>query len=396
MFIALCCAALATVAAWAATAFASAVSGRLSWALDAPLVGVGSGVAVLAVGAVKLFWRRRGRRLLALLVAAATAAASVAGVGVRDVSTMAAGARSGCAAGLGRCEATGRPKMPLLLHIGPVQARPVIRVMIWGVSGPERAVVERTARSAARLGQPLLRDYYGVAPAVYGGSWTVPGSPHRWLRRRHQKSLTPPDLADLVRRARAAEHWPDTADTQYWLATDLTAEQIGIGPAGCADHLRPPGVAGSMVRLPFASCSLPATRPHRVAAGCRPLAVVAPALVAPPTIQAGIETFIVHEFAETATDPAGGWTVLVAARCHGDPLLEIADVCEPDGSFISAPAWDTAAGWQPSLLQPPSTGHPARCVNPARPDPPAAGPGRIPVSAATGRGSTGPGTGRSP
>ena len=373
--VALCSAALVGLLVWGGTAAAAAIAGRLSWAADAPLVGAGAAAASLAVAAVRIFWHRRFKRTAALLLASAAAAASVLGIGIRNLTAMAAGVQTGCAAGMGRCEATGRANMPLLLHIGAVQAHPVVRVIMWGVTPAERDVVAHTERVSSMLGQPLLEDYYGVHPALNGGSWSAPGNPRQWLRRHHQSALTPGDLAAVIRRARAAMHWPDTADTQYWLATDLSAVQVGIGAGACADHVQVPGVRGTLVRLPFGSCTLPASRsdPAVARASCRPLAVVAPDMRTPATIQAGIETFIVHEFAEAATDPVNGWTLLVASRCHGDPLLEIADVCEPDGSFISAPAWYTAAGWQPSLLEPPTGGQPARCVNPARPQPPPQG-----------------------
>lgn len=371
---ALCSAALVGLLFWGGEAAAAAAADRLSWAADAPLTGAGAGAAALAVATIRIFWHRRFERTVAVLLASAAAAASVMGIGARNLTAMAAGVQTGCSAGMGRCEATGRANMPLLLHIGAVQSHPVIRVIMWGVSAAERDVVDHTERAAPLLGQPLLKDYYGVHQATVGGSWTAPGSPQRWLRRHHQAALTPRDLALLVGRAREAMHWPDTADTQYWLATDLNAVQVGIGAGACADHIQVPGLRGSVVRLPFGSCTLPASRSDQAVAraSCRPLAVVQPDVRIPATIQAGIETFIVHEFAEAATDPSDGWTLLVASRCHGDPLLEIADVCEPDGSFISAPAWYTAAGWQPSLLEPPTRGRPARCVNPARPDPPPA------------------------
>jgi hypothetical protein len=32
--------------------------------------------------------------------------------------------------------------------------------------------------------------------------------------------------------------------------------------------------------------------------------------------------------------------------------LEVADVGQATGSFIAAPAYDTPAGWQPSILEP--------------------------------------------
>ncbi|HET9077178.1 MAG TPA: hypothetical protein VFN68_09610, partial [Acidimicrobiales bacterium] len=342
---------------------------RLTWAADAGIIGAGVGAAVAVGVGIHLTWRHlRFRWVVALLAAAAAASSAVSAIGTRDVNAMAAGVRAGCAMGLGQCEVTGKGRMPLLLDVGPVQRHPVIRVIDWGATPAERRVVDNTERQAPSLAQPLLQEYYGVQPATDGGEWVAPGDPRAWLREHHQPALTPGDLAALIRRARAAEKWPDNADTQYWLATDLTAEQIGIGPGACADHVHVPGVAGGVVRLPFGSCTLPAGRPAMSAhTGCRPLAVVQPHMNAPATIQAGIEIFAVHEFSEAATDPSNGWTILASARCHGDPLLEIADVCEPDGSLISAPAWNTPAGWQPSLLEPPRHGHPARCVDPARP-----------------------------
>ncbi len=349
-------------------AAAGAMAGRLPWATNSVLIGAGLGAAVFAAAVVAMVWKRRFRRLVALVAAAAAAAAAVAGIGARDVTAMAAGVQVSCAAGLGRCVPTGRSTMPLLLNDGPVQTHPVIRVITWGITDRERAIVLKTERAAPALGQPLLRSAYGVQPATDGGFWTAPGDPQQWLRSRHQAALSPLDLSRLIQQAGKAEHWPDTPDTQYWLATGLTAAQMGLGPNACADHVHVPGVRGSVNRLPFGSCTLPAGRPDPPQqVSCRPVAVVRPAMHAPSTIEAGIETFIGHEFAEAATDPSKGWALLVASRCHGDALLEIADVCEPDGSFISAPAWDTPAGWQPSLLEPARDGRPARCVDPARP-----------------------------
>lgn len=370
-FIAALAAALSAVTCGVLVAVAAAVFGRLEWAAEAGLIAAGVGAAVLAAALVQLFWWRRFSRIASVVAASAAAASVIGAMGFRDVTAMAAGVEVSCAAGLGSCQATGQAKMPLLLDAGPVQAHPVIRLIVWGATGAERAVVNDEEKVAPSLGQPLLEDYYGVHPATDGGSWAAPGDPRTWLRRHHQAALFPSDLKNLIDQARAAEHWPDTADTQYWLATDLTAAQIGIGPGACADHVQLGALKGAVVRLPFGSCTLPASRDDITpGASCRPLAVVGPGVNTPKTIEAGIDIFMDHEYAEAATDPQRGWTLLVDSRCHGDPLLEIADVCEPDGSFISAPAWRTAAGWQPSLFEPAGPGHPARCVNPARPDPP--------------------------
>ncbi len=349
-------------------AVAAGIAGRLPWAANAVRVGAALGAAVCSGVAISMLWKRRLRRPLSIIAAAAAAAATVVGIGSRDVTAMAAGVEAGCAAGLGRCVPTGRPTMPILLRDGSVQSHPVVRVITWGVTAQEEAIVERTERAAPRLDQPLLRSFYGVQPAVDGGAWNAPGDPAQWLAGHHRTSLDPADLTRLIDRARAIEHWPDTPDTQYWVATDLTSARMGLGAGACADHVHVPGLRGSVNRLPFGSCTLPAGRPPEPQQmSCRPVAVVRPAMHAPSTIEAGIETFIGHEFAEAATDPSKGWAILVASRCHGDAVLEIADVCEPDGSFISAPAWDTPAGWQPSLLEPANNGRPARCVDPARP-----------------------------
>lgn len=88
--------------------------------------------------------------LLAWAGSAVAAAASVSAIGFRDVTTMAVGMQSGCAAGLGRYETTGRARMPLLLQGGAVHTHPVIRVITWGVSEAERAAVEHALVERAR------------------------------------------------------------------------------------------------------------------------------------------------------------------------------------------------------------------------------------------------------
>jgi hypothetical protein len=220
------------------------------------------------------------------------------------------------------------------------------------------------------LGQPLLRSGYGVRPASNGGAWTIPGDPREWLHSHHRRALSPDDEARIINEARIARHWDDTPDTRWWLATNLTAEQIGIDTPACGDHVHAPGIRGAVIRLPFGSCSLPAGRSiPKASTACGPLSVVGASSMTPKTVEAGIDLIIDHEFTEAATDPTNGWRILVAARCHGASLMEIADVCEPNGHFISAPAYYTlAAGWQPSLLEFSRNGLAARCVNPAQPD----------------------------
>jgi hypothetical protein len=269
---------------------------------------------------------------------------------------------------LGRCIPTHDGNMPVLLNVGPVQARPVIRLLLWGTSPQEQSLVLQEERRAPQLGQPLLEASYGVRAAIDGGSWTAPGSPQAWLRQTHRPDLSAADVRDLIQRARQSQHWPDTPDTQWWLATDLSATQLGLSPSACADHLQVPGVQGAVVRLPFGSCTLPGRRPGpSKIVSCTPLSVIGPANTVPNTMVASIDVIVDHEFAEAATDPSKGWRVLVASRCHGEILLEIADVCEFDGYYISAPVYYTRAGWQPSLLEPGPDGQAARCVNPAEP-----------------------------
>jgi hypothetical protein len=296
---------------------------------------------------------------------------AVFGIGVQNLAAMTIGVEAGCALGLGRCLPTQDPHMPVLLRVEGVQAHPIVRVVLWGVSPREDSETLAEENRAPSLGQPLLRSYYGVQPGAGGGASTVPGDPREWLRSHHQLVLSPADIGELIQAVRVARHWPDTPDTQWWLATDLTADQIGIGAPACGDHVRVPGVQGVIVRLPFGSCTLPAQRvTPSPRLSCGPLSEVQPWIGAPRTVDAGIDLIIDHEYAEAATDPTDGWRILVGARCEGQMLMEIADVCEPNGDFISAPSYRTPSGWQPSLLEPGRGSRPARCVNPARPETP--------------------------
>lgn len=258
--------------------------------------------------------------------------------------------------------------MPLLMTAGPVQRHPVVRLILWGAHPDEASAARQEERRADALAQPLLKRFYGVDPARSGGTWQAPGSPLRWLEDHHEAALSNADLASLITRARRAMKWPATKATQWWLATDLTGRQLGMKHPACADHFRTAGVRGVVVRLAFGSCTTPGPRTHpQQGARCAPVASIRPTVGEPTTVRAGVDLLIDHEFAEAATDPSNGWRVLVAPRCGNDVMLEIADVCAADGPLISAPAYDTGAGWQPSILEPPREGRAVRCVDPARP-----------------------------
>jgi hypothetical protein len=296
------------------------------------------------------------------MAGAAAAAAALLGLGEPNVAAMSTGVEMGCSLGLPRCISTHVQDMPLLVHAGPVQRRPVIHVVLWGLPGPIKAAVSAEESQAGRLGQPLLHEDYGIEPARPGGIWSAPGSPSKWLRAHHDASLPKVELAKLVHEAARARGWKDTADTQWWIATSIDHERMGLS-SGCADHIEVPSVNGVVVRLPLQHCSLPPTR----YGPCAAVTVVSPSVPEPVSQRAGIEILIGHEFAEAATDPSDGWRVLVAPRCTSDSWLEIADVCTPDGAYIRTPSYHTAAGWQPALLATGRGGRRAYCANPAAP-----------------------------
>lgn len=370
--IAVLLAVLATDIGMLATA---AVSGTFGLRRIAPLAGtVGIGLGAATFGVAQLLDRRGGliRSIMAAIAAAMAVTTTIAGLGFYNLKVMSIGIEASCSFGLGKCVPTRVGPMPLLVRAGPVQRHPVIRLILWGGDHQERSTVETEQRRAPMLGQPLLRHAYGVSPAVDGGVWKMPGSPESWLMARRRKHLSASDLAKVIVQARKAMGWPDTPDTQWWLATDLSPVQMGIHAPGCADHTAVPGLRGPVVRLPFGSCRYPATaaNPSESRSGqspCGPVEVLSPGVREPLNPSADTDIFTVHEFAEAATDPANGWRVLVAPACHNYLTLEIADVCSRNGSMISAPPFDTPAGWQPSLLDPPRANRPARCVDPSDP-----------------------------
>lgn len=363
----------------AATAAAAGLAAALLAALLAPGLGAvtaepaiagqalpaatGAGCGVAAVALVGALRSGRGRFLLAAGAGSVAAAASIFGLGDPNLAVTTPGVRIGCAFGLPRCIPTGDPEMSLLVRAGPVQHRPVVHVIVWGLTSLEQSTVAKEEQRAPRLGQPLLEEDYHVGPAKPGGLFIVPGSPTKWLAGHHEHALTKRDIAVLVHRAAHREHWSATPDTQWWVATSLSAAQMGLGSGSCADHLKMPSVGGVVVRLPLSRCAAPPSG-H---GGCPAVSVQHPSAAEPASLRAGTDLLIVHEFAEAATDPVDGWRVLVASRCGSHTWLEIADVCAPDSAFIRAPPHRTPAGWQPSLLAPGRAGKKAYCADPADP-----------------------------
>jgi hypothetical protein len=360
---------VAAAVATSATAGAAAIAGRTGLAAPSVLVGAGAGSGICLATFVMGIVHRRARVAVALVAGLAAAAASVFGIGLQSVGTLALGVRAGCTVGLGRCLPTGRPDMPVLVQSGPVQRRPVVRVIFWGATTREHNIVGLEESRVTDLAQPLLEDAYHSYPGVDGGSFAVPGRLTAWLRFHHQPSLRPADIRGVIARARQATGWPDTPDTQWWLVTNATPAQMGLLRGDtCADHTVVAGVKGTVDRFPFGSCRIPTERqPALVDVSCPPLAVPQPARTTPPTLAAAMEVTIDHEYAEAATDPRGGYNVVVAPRCDGYSLLEIADVCAAGGPFVSAPDYRTGPVWQPSMFEPERGRTRAHCVNPARP-----------------------------
>lgn len=364
---------LPLLAGWLSAAATTVATGALASLLhrgaiaaQALTAAAAIGAAVTAASTVLLVGPPRLRIAPATLAAGVAAAFAITGLGVANPAATAPGTRIGCLLGVPRCIATEDAAMPMLVRSRGVQRHPVVHAILWGAGPATRSTVRTEVRDAARLGQPLLRRDYGVAPATPGGSWVAPGSATAWLRDHRMTRASTAVLRELIRHARQAEHWADTPDTQWWIATPLTPQQLDLPAGSCADHIHVPGVRGVVVRLSLAGCAEPAT--VRVPTSCRALTTIDSSAPEPATRRAGIQLLIGHEFAEAATDPANGWRVLVSPRCGSDMWLEIADVCQPDGVFIRAPGVDTAVGWQPALLAPPADGRPARCVDPAHPN----------------------------
>lgn len=339
-------------------------------------VGTVGGTVAAASGAAVLFGlfvhrvnRLRWRKTVATASALAAAAAVLSGVGTQNPAVTTVGLRAACQLGLGQCLETGVHSMPLIVRDGAVQEHPVVRLILWGANHAQARAAEAEERRASALAQPLLLRSYGVGPGRAGGIWRAPSDPATWMSARHEHAISAADIRALIEQARQVNGWPDTPDTQWWLAGDVTAGEFGIGQPACGDHVRVPGITGVVVRLALRSCSLPVPRmspsPGRP---CSPVASVGNHLRVPETVTVGVDLLIDHEYAEAATDPDGGWQVFVGRVCNGYSVLEIADVCARNGPILSAPVYNTPAGWQPSLLSRPSPGHPAHCVDPAAPE----------------------------
>jgi hypothetical protein len=357
--------AAAACGAWM-VAGAGALTRRTGIAAPAVIVGAGAGAGMAAAILTFASWHRRWRSVVAAVAALAAAAAAVFGVGVQDAGALSLGTRAGCSMGLGRCLATRHRGLPLLVRSGPGQRHPVVRVVFWGATAAQRSVVLGDAANIPGLGQPLLEEYYQVHPAAYGGTFTAGGSPQRWTTDHHRASVTTTAIRAVIAETRRATGWGDTANTQWWIVTGSTSQQLGVGQAACADHLQVSGVAGAVVELPLGSCQNVYQQPVAEET-CPPLAIATAPPHPPRTSADEVQITIDHEFVEAATDPSRGWKVVVAPRCGDDSLMEIADVCAINGPFISAPDYRTPAGWQPSLLKPGEHGTRARCVDPARP-----------------------------
>lgn len=330
-------------------------------------VSVAASAGVLVGVLVHQVSRLGPRKTAAGLAAVVVAAATVFGIGPRNPAVTSVGLSAACELGLGECLQTGLDSMPLVIRDGAVQKQPVIRLVLWGDDRAQEQAAEAEERRAGALAQPLLRDAYGVDPAIPGGVWRMPSTPQDWVRAHHEPALTASDVQEVVRRARQAKGWLDSPDTQWWLVMNVSSAQSGIGAPGCADHVHMPGIAGVVVRLALRSCALPAPKlPPAADKSCSPVADVGDHVEVPETVTVGVELLIVHEYVEAATDPRGGWQVLVGRVCDGYSVLEIADVCARSGPILSAPVYDTPAGWQPSILRRPDRGRPARCVDPAQ------------------------------
>lgn len=344
------------------TAGAGSLMSREAITAESLPAAAGAGAAGAAATLIAGLWRRRRQALLAAMGGLAAAVLAVFAIGPRSLSVTTPSVQVGCFMGLPRCVLTGDQAMSMLVKGGPVQRRPVVHLIAWGLTPSEQATVSTDLHHVGKLGQPLLQEVYQVAPAKPGGEWIAPGSAAGWLQSHHLRSLPVAELKSLIAKASAAKHWKDTTDTQWWIATHLTATQMGLSANSCADHIRLPSVKGAVVRLPLNGCSVPQTR-----ARCPAVAVSDPTASEPVTRSAGTSLLIGHEFAEAATDPANGWRVLVSPRCGNDMWLEIADVCAPNSAFIQAPYYRTSIGWQPPLLVPGRNGKPAYCADPANP-----------------------------
>lgn len=348
-----------------ATCVAAGVAGRASIAAQALTAATVAGVAVTCAALVALVLGPAQRPVPVALAAVVTGSVTLMALGVTNPAVTAPGTELGCAFGVPRCIATARRTMPVLVRSGAVQARPVVRVLVFSGEGVVRRAVLHLEHGVSRLGQPLLAQDYGVAPAVDGGALVLPGDAAGWLRAHHAAAMTPQLLGRLVRTAMRRRGWTDTPDTQWWIATRLSPRQLQLPPGSCADHLHVPGIRGVVVRLSLAGCAAPATTEQ--ATQCRAVTTIDSAAPGPVTTWAGVELLVGHEFAEAATDPTDGWRVLVRPRCGSALWLEIADVCQANGSFVRAPPSDTPIGWQPALLAPGRDGRPAYCADPARP-----------------------------
>ena len=136
------------------------------------------------------------------LAAVAVAAATVFGIGPQNPAVTSVGLSAACELGLGECLQTGLDSMPLVIRDGAVQRQPVIRLVLWGDDRAQEQAAEAEERRAGALAQPLLRDSYGVEPAIPGGVWRMPSTPQDWVRAHHEPALTASDVQAVVRRDR--------------------------------------------------------------------------------------------------------------------------------------------------------------------------------------------------